>query len=200
MNNKNNNYMSDLRLLGLLILIGALGLTCGSCNSTNKNNNKNQTDSISSATKANVDYNQIGNQLLLNEKIGELKIGLSIAKTIDLLGEPSERTKLEIWGADGDSHYTMIYKDKGIEIDIVGENKTKQKVESITVTEPCSFKTNENIGIGTNINAIKNAYKGLVNPEFSDSNTLVVGSIYGGLIFKMEKDKVNKIILGAVAE
>jgi hypothetical protein len=191
--------MNDLRLVGLLILIGALGLTCGSCNSANKNN-KRQTDSISSVRNGNIDYNKIGNQLLVNERIGDLKIGLSVAKTIDLLGEPNERTKKEIWGADGEYHHTMIYKDKGIEIEIVGESDSKQKIALITVTEPCLYKTIENIGIGADNDAVRKAYKDSVNPEFSDSNSIVVGSIYGGLIFKTENNKVKKIILGATAE
>ena len=192
--------MNHLKIFYYLFVIVSLGGICVCCISGNKNETKAKSDTISSSLNSNLDYNQIGNQLLQNETIGDLKIGLSIDKTLELLGESNEKTKLELWGADGEYHHTMIYHDKGIEIDIVGENGTKQKIGMISITEPCLFKTKENIGIGSGIYAVKTAYKGLINPEFSDSNSIVVGSIYGGLILKMENDKVKKIIVGAVAE
>jgi hypothetical protein len=192
--------MNDLRFFGFLIIVVAFGFTCESCNTNNKKDNETKSDSITSTVKSEIDYTQIGNQLLQTEKIGDLKIGLSNAKTIDLLGEPGDKTKSELWGADGEYHHTLIYNDKGIEIDIVGENEAQQKIGMITVTEPCSFKTTKNIGIGNSAESVKTAYSGLINPEFSDSKSIVAGSIYGGLIFKIEADKVKEIIVGAVAE
>ena len=186
--------MNDLRIV-CIVMIFAFGQICQSCNS--KRSDKNiVTESISKT----VDYGQIGNQLLQDEKIGELKIGLSVSKTINLLGEPSEKSKLELWGADGEYHHTLIYKDKGIEIDIVGENDSIQKIGMITVTEPCTLTTKEKVGIGSSVESIKTAYKNSINPEFTDSTSIVAGSIYGGIIFKIKDDKVNEIFIGAAEE
>jgi len=48
--------------------------------------------------------------------------------------------------------------------------------------------------------AVRKAYTEHVDREASDPGTLVVGSIYGGIIFDFTKGKVSRIFFGAAAE
>ena len=116
-----------MKFISIIIPTILTVFTCVNCNHIDKDGDKFKTDSISSTVKSKIDYNDIGNQLLKNENMGGLAIGLSINKVTDLLGAPDEKTKPELWGADGDYHHTLVYADKSIELDIVGEDEKQQK-------------------------------------------------------------------------
>jgi hypothetical protein len=121
-------------------------------------------------------------------------------KMIEILGEPDAKTESELWGADGEYHQTYKYSKKGIDLDIIGEKEANKKINMITIVEPCYYKTLKNVGIGSNFNKVENAYRGQINPQSSDSSKIVVGSIYGGLIFNIKAKKVESIFIGAGAE
>jgi hypothetical protein len=71
-----------------------------------------------------------------------------------------------------------------------------QSLNMITITKPCELKTKRNIGIGSTYEEVDNAYRKEINPEFSDTETLTAGSIYGGIIFSFQ----NMRVIGASAE
>jgi len=147
----------------------------------------------------NLNTQDSNNISLKNEKIGELSLGQPVALIKKIIGNPDEVTKVEIWGSDGDYHQTWRYKRKGIEIDLVGDNESK-KICSIIIVAPCKLKTKEKIGVGSSLDDVQRAYKTQINSTFSNSETIVIGSIYDGLVFFMDLGKVNKIILGSMAE
>lgn len=151
------------------------------------------------------DYLNIGFDLMHKESLGSLKLGLSGAAVRNLLGEPIEKSKQVIWGADGEEHQTWYYKSKGIELDMMGP-KNKQVINMITIKKPCTLKTGRNIGIGSTKKEVLKAYKKEINqdnanPKMQTSpDAVVAGTIYGGLIFNFQKDQVSTILIGATAE
>ncbi len=130
-----------------------------------------------------------------------LKLQAKDTEVIKNLGECTNKSKATVWGADGLLHQTWKYDAKGIELDMVKSNG-QQIVGSITITTPCDYKTSKNIGIGSSKQEVTNAYKNEINNEDSAlaPSRIVIGSIYGGTIFKFENDKVSSIFVGAAAE
>ncbi len=134
--------------------------------------------------------------------VGELTLGLSHTKILELLGQPGSKSKSEEWGADGLMHQDWVYKDKGIVLNMSNEKgQDKQDVFSITISKPCAYKTKMNVGIGSSFQEIMAAYEKNIDKENTDTKTITVGSVYGGIIFNFGKDaKAEKIFVGAAAE
>jgi hypothetical protein len=65
---------------------------------------------------------------------------------------------------------------------------------------PFDYKTSKGISIGSNYQEVEKAYKDYVNAEFSNKESIVAGSIYGGVIFSFKNGKVTSIFIGASAE
>ncbi len=182
------------------IFILAIAFT--SCKNGENNDAKdNSIDSLNSNQVANSkDFNQIGFDLMKTEKIGELKIGLKIGKVIELLGMPEKKSKHELWGADDSYHQEWNYISKGISLDVIGKTENEQEVNSISVSKPCTLKTNKQIAIGNTMQEVQNAYSESIDTTWSDNGNIVAGSVYGGLIFAFEKDILISIFIGASAE
>jgi hypothetical protein len=170
---------------------------------SNKDNvlsDTNEADTLSSTYEESNDNSEIGYEVMENESVGQLKYGLSLQKVIDLFGNPSKETKTELWTGDGEYHQTIKYFEEGIELDVIGESETQKKVNMITISKPSKLKTLKNIGIGSDYNDVENAYKDQIATDFSDKESIVVGSIYGGLIFTLKNNKVASIFIGSAAE
>ena len=155
---------------------------------------------VDSSITTNNDFSETGSGLMEKEKLGDMAMGLSYSETIEKLGEPEEKTEPEIWGADGEYHQTLKYNSKGIELDLVGEKEENRKINMITISSQCNLKTSRGIGIGSNYKDVESAYKEEIDKESSGSETIVAGSIYGGVIFQFENNKVKSIFIGASAE
>lgn len=132
---------------------------------------------------------------------GDLLLGLSQSKTIELLGQPESKSKAEQWDADGLIHQDWFYKSKGIELNMESEKLNgEQKIFSVTITQPCTFKTKKNMGIGSTYNEVMAAYEKEIDKSASDKSVIVIGSVYGGIIINFENDKAVKLFFGAAAE
>lgn len=134
--------------------------------------------------------------------IGFLKLGLSSAEVVNELGDPIEKSKAVEWGADGLVHQSWYYKTYGINLDMI-DYDGKTKVNSIAITAPCDYKINRGIGIGSKRKDVVEKYKDEINEGDSRNtwdNSIVVGSIYDGIIFSFENDMVSRIFVGAGAE
>ncbi len=185
-----------------------------SCNEKNETLtvDTNQIDSSKTITNENLRNNNeqsngyesnledLGFKLMEKEILNELRIGLTKFQIEEVLGIAPEISTNEFWEADGEFHQTYIYKDLGIELDMIGDNDKLKRVNMITITQPCNYKTSKNISIGSNRKDLQNAYGEYFNKEFSDKKTFVAGSIYGGVIFNLENDRVSSIFIGAAAE
>jgi len=134
--------------------------------------------------------------------VGELSLGLSHTKIIALLGQPVSKSKNEEWGADGLLHQDWLYNDKGIALNMSSEKgKPEQYVFSITISSPCTYKTKKNMGIGSTYKEVSAAYDKEIDKTSTDFKSIVVGSVYGGIIFTFGKDdRAESIFIGAAAE
>ncbi|HEX9060384.1 MAG TPA: hypothetical protein VF941_09410 [Clostridia bacterium] len=77
-----------------------------------------------------------------------------------------------------------------------------QSLNMINARYPCGLKTKQCIGIGSTKEEVISAYKNLINQEeFNrDNNRIVIGTVYGGIIFSFDNNKVSKVFIGAAAE
>jgi hypothetical protein len=118
-----------------------------------------------------------------NETLNQLKLGLELNQVENILGSASDIGTNELWEADGAYHQRFIYKNLGIELDLIGDEKNDKVINTITINQPYDFKTSNNISIGSSYNEVEKFYKKYYNKDFSDKDTFVAVSIYGGVIF-----------------
>jgi hypothetical protein len=141
--------------------------------------------------------------MLRRESLGGLRLGLPEKDVLKLLGPPAKRGELVFQEADGNYVQDWHYLGKGIELLMrAGEKKSGVKtIANITASAPCTFATRKGIKIGDAESAARKAYAEHVDREtMADPGILVVGSIYGGIIFNFTKGKVSGIFYGAAAE
>lgn len=188
----------------ILLLSASIVLTIVSCNSkkptpeTGPATIKDTTAAIATADTSHPAMEKKEPEL---GGIGELNLGTTHTKVVELLGEPSSKSKAEEWGADGMMHQDWVYKSKGVSLNMSsGKDITNQDVNSITITSPCNLKTNKNIGIGSSYADVVTAYEKDIDKTASTKDAVIVGSVYGGIFFDFVKDKVVKIFVGAGAE
>ena len=147
---------------------------------------------------AGADYLKLGFDIMKNEAVGFLKIGLAASEVLAGLGEPTDKSPSRIWGADGLEHQTWRYPGKGIEFDMVNRDGAF-RVNRIQIQKPCEYKTKQGIGIGSSAKEVQAAYTNKLNPEVNGTK-LLVGTVYGGIIFGMDGGVVSSIFIGAAAE
>ncbi|HNY13063.1 MAG TPA: hypothetical protein PKK26_15860 [Candidatus Wallbacteria bacterium] len=146
------------------------------------------------------DYGQIGTALMETELVGLIKIGLTDKDVIKILGKDAVKGKAEVWGADGLTHQDWNYKKAGVSLGFVNSGK-KWLVSTISVEKPCDFKTARNIGIKSTRAEVCKAYENEIDPENAgDASKIIAGSLFGGVVFTIEKDVVTAIFIGASAE
>jgi hypothetical protein len=141
--------------------------------------------------------------MLRAESLGGLRLGLPGKGVLKLLGSPATHGELVFQEADGNYVQDWHYPDRGIELLMsTGEKKSGVKtIANITASAPCTFATRKGIKIGDAESAARKAYAKHVDRETrADAGILVVGSIYGGIIFNFTKGKVSRIFYGAAAE
>jgi len=161
---------------------------------------KIETNKIPDEVYKSTKLDEIGFELLEKELISGIRIGTNALDLVNIIGEPTRKSKSELWGADGFYHQTWFYESKGLELDIVSENKNIQNVGRITVTIKNSDKTQRNIGIGNTMQEVKEAYKKSIDNELTSENSLTAGTVFGGIIFSFKDNKLTEIFIGAASE
>ena len=189
-----------IRNIMILSCICLLTLSCKNATTEEKNKPTIVQDSTVATVNSTDKQLDSGFELMRTESLGELKLELGTTKIKKLFGEPEEKTKPEIWEVDGEYRQDWKYPTKGIELTLKGEFDSTRTVEMITIKKPCELKTKKQIGIGSEYEKVRIAYKDKIDKSASNTETLVVGSIYGGLIFNFEDKKVKSIFIGASAE
>ncbi len=142
-------------------------------------------------------------KFLKAESLGGLRLDLPEREVIQLLGEPARRGEMLLQEADGNYIQDWDYPAKGIEITMsAGTRKNGRKtVFAFTASAPCALGTKAGIKIGSAESAARKAYAAQVDRETpATPESLIVGSIYGGIIFHFEGGKVSRIFFGAAAE
>jgi len=191
----------------LFLVTASFAFLIASCNSskskdeTNPEVNKDTTTAAPGSATINTPKDTAVNEVDFGG-VGDLLLGLSDVKTIELLGQPDTKSKAEEWGADGLIHQDWVYKSKGIKLNMDNNTgKDKQTIFSITISSPCTFKTKKNMGIGSTYKEVMAAYEKDIDKSATDNKTITVGSVYGGIIFTFSKaDKADTVFIGAAAE
>ncbi len=151
-----------------------------------------------------LEYSEYGNELMKNEVIGGLKLGMTEGEVAAAIGAAESKTEAEMWGADGKKHLNWNYPAKGLTLNMVEGDKPEAEyaLYAISVEAPSDFATSKGIKLGSSKDDVMTAYGQYVEDQ-SDEATLesiVVGTVFGGLIFGMNNGAVNSIFLGAAAE
>lgn len=145
--------------------------------------------------------NTLGEALLKSEGIGAIKLNMSEAELVGILGEPEDASMPEVWGSDGLAHTDWNYETKGLVINMAEAPETGSYVVfTIKAMEPCTLKTSRGIAVGDTKESVLAAYSAEYNAEESDEYGLVFGSVYGGMIATIDDGKVVEIFIGAAAE
>jgi len=141
-------------------------------------------------------------QLMRDEAIGALKIGLQREQAIRIAGAEPKAGRIEEWGADGLFHQQLTFKNAGVSLSMVSQTKSSpQTIESITVVAPCALTTRKGVGIGSSEAEVMKAYRRQHNKkESTPGSCFIAGSTYGGIIFQIKNGKVSRIFLGAAGE
>lgn len=186
------------------IIIACFLFIASSCNNVNTADSTDISPTNDSTTSSEINnenqLEEIGIQLMKSESVGGIQLGLGINQVIEILGNPSEKSNPEMWEGDGEYHQNFSYVKEGLELDFIGQSESNQTLNMITVTEPCTLKTKRQIGIGSSIEEVNADYKNKIDASSSNSETIIAGTIYGGIIFSFENSKVKSIFIGQSAE
>ena len=141
-------------------------------------------------------------KFLRSEQLGSLKLGLGEKDVLKLLGKPKKKGSLLLQEADGTWVQEWEYPAEGLSLLMSAGKKAGAKaISSIKASAPCTLATKAGIKIGSPAAAVAKAYAGHLDKENPPTaQQLVVGSIYGGIIFDFEKGRVTSIFFGAAAE
>ena len=148
------------------------------------------------------DYEQIGFDLMGAESLGQLQLDMSETLLKGKIGNPDKKSKAVVWGSDSLEHATWTYSKLGLEIDMQKEPNSKAEyvVYSIFAKAPCTYATQRGIKIGDKKDAVLAAYKDEVNAEMTNDESIVLGSVFGGVIVSVKNGLVTEIFIGASAE
>lgn len=175
-----------------------------SCTNPSQNNSSivdnpkvNQVEAVNSDAQTNYTIEVTENEVI----DGWLKVSVNQQVVIYKIGNPENTGEDEYWGALGTYVQNWEYPSLGINLEMESEIKGGNKrVRSITINQPSKLTTFEGISIGSEAKDVIGKYLKLINTFYSDTNTIVVGSIYGGTIFYLKDGAVSKIFIGAAAE
>ncbi|HMW48419.1 MAG TPA: hypothetical protein PKC70_08995 [Cellvibrionaceae bacterium] len=135
-------------------------------------------------------------------RIGKLHIGMPASEVVGLPGCVFTKGKLVTSEADGGWHQTWRAPRCGLTLGFSAEDKKSPlKLFDMKVEAPSTLKTEKGIGIGSTDAQVRSQYLREINTEESISQqNLVLGSVYGGVIFELDKGRGNSIFVGAAAE
>lgn len=135
-------------------------------------------------------------------KIGKLHLGMPAAGVVGLPGCVFAKGELFTSEVDAAWHQTWRAPRCGLTLEFSTEDKKSPlKLFDMRVEAPSALKTEKGIGIGSAEAQVRSQYMRDINKEDSVSQQrIVLGSIYGGVIFELEKGRVKSIFVGAAAE
>ena len=136
-------------------------------------------------------------------KVGWLAEGVPVATVLEKLGEPDSKEERIEEEASGDIYEVWTWESAGVSADMLAADMTAPvtAVRYFTVSAPFDGKTPKGVGIGSTEEEVRAAYDGTFDPHFTRAGeSLVAGSVYGGIFFRIEDGKVTTIFVGAGAE
>jgi hypothetical protein len=149
------------------------------------------------------DYFAIGDELMQLDGIGSIKVNMTENDLVTAMGQPDSKSEPVIWGADGLEHSDWIYGKVGLQINMAkAPEDASSIVYTILASAPCTLTTQRGIKIGDTKDAVLTAYAEGIDPAANPdtSSSIVIGSVYGGIVVDIEDDLVKAIFIGASAE
>lgn len=136
------------------------------------------------------------------EAFGKLALGQKAEAVITHLGKPESKGKDIMWEAIGEWVQEWKYPAQGLTLNMSSGKKGAAKtVFSISASAGCALATARGIRIGSTEAEVRKAYGAVEDKESSvRGESFVAGSVYGGVIFQIEKGRVTGIFIGAAAE
>jgi len=105
---------------------------------------------------------------------------------------------LKQMAATGD--YTSGWRWPNATLDMVAEKKSGPwKARMITISKASTFETAQHIHIGSTRAELEKAYKRSEDDDKQKPNQWLAGSMYGGMLFELDHDKVSSISMGPFA-
>ena len=136
------------------------------------------------------------------EPLGPLTLGMPEQEIKAQLGEPETAGTPELWGADGLLHWTLAYPAQGLSLDLAGTSAGEGTLYAIHAAAPCALATARGLAIGSPRDTVLTLYAGLINPEWDEqaSGSILIGTIFGGIMIGIENGLVSSLYIGAMAE
>jgi hypothetical protein len=187
----------------LILFIGFLMQSCKSDNNKTEkaiNPNNESLPSVELKDKNLPDYASLGYEIIKQDAIGKIKIGLDINSVENYIGKPDSITDLHFSEVNGEYYQEAFYYELGLELDFELKEDSIKTVKMVFAKSPCSFKTTKDIEIGSHYDSVLVAYDKYVNPDDTYEEQITAGTIYGGVIFLLENKRVQSILIGAGAE
>ena len=137
-------------------------------------------------------------KILETEAIGGLKLRMDEAAVTAVLGPPTKKTKPFEEGATGE--WVSDWTWPGVRLKMGAEKKAGPFVISaIEISAPSTLATSAGIKIGSTRADIAKVYPRSDEEVQKPKTEYLVGSVYGGMLFTLDHDKVKNIFLGAMA-
>jgi hypothetical protein len=143
-------------------------------------------------------WNSPRGKLLKDDAIGGVKMGVTPAEVVSILGKPSIKRKAQ----KEENIWTMVWgwNAHSSEIGFSGPTPKKMKVVGISISKPSKLKTKKGIGIGSSFGNLSAAYPdGRIDcgqlPDCKIKNYIIDGDC--GMTFDSGEDGVGAIYWGA---
>lgn len=136
------------------------------------------------------------------DDIEGLPLGLSANDIQAALGAPTSKSDIVEEGATGEFVSTWTWDKAGVsaKMSAVAED-LDPNLGTITIKAPSTLKTKKGIGIGATADEVLTTYGAAVNEQETTVDSIVVGSMFGGVIFSIDGNGiVTEIFVGAAAE
>lgn len=141
---------------------------------------------------------------LETETFGPLRVGMTEKELREIPGEWVAMGEPMLWGADGMEHWDLFCAQYGVQVGLARDPGTGSEaaVYSIFATAPCEWKTSRGIGIGDMADILKALYQDAIDLEEvpESEETVLIGSLYGGILAGVQEGLITSLFLGAMAE
>lgn len=136
------------------------------------------------------------------ETVGPIRQGMSAEDAVAALGEPTEKPGFVLMEATGEYVSDWPWPDKDLTLSMMGTDEagTGATVGGITCGKSCAFGLPHGLKIGSSRAEVEAIYGDDFDKGFTDENTFVAGSVFGGSFYSFEAGKVVGIFIGAGAE
>lgn len=197
-----------LKLLGLLgfsiLIVGCTDPLSDQSVGASQSGEKSEGFTLASSTQSKI---LSGDELqefslIRSESFNGLKLDMTIQEFEPLVLCRVEKDEPVLWAGIGEIIQEWNYPDCGVKLQLsTVDPETPQIISSIMVRPPSELETSRGIQIGSTEQEVMEAYADHLDEDYSVSgDTLVAGSIYGGLVFTFKDNLVESMFLGAGAE